>query len=123
LFSFVADRRWNPNEVFEARSPDGHLANPDIGEQGVHAFKSMDDLMWSVRGDPNALVVRSQMSGCDGVVIGTCAMWGIIWDHARGYRAQFARPLSFFSSYGNRNESALAELRAMFSASPSLRAS
>ena len=30
------------------------------------------------------------------------------------YRAQFARPVSFISSYGNRNEEALAELRASF---------
>jgi hypothetical protein len=58
--------------------------------------------------------MRSQMVGCDGVVFGTVEMWGIIWDHERGYRAQFARPTSFISSYGNRSEQALAELRADF---------
>jgi hypothetical protein len=74
----------------------------------------MDDLMCSIMGKPERLVIRSQMSGCDGVVLGTVALWGIIWDHARGYRGQFARPVSFISSYGNRNEEALAELRASF---------
>ena len=70
--------------------------------------------MCSIRGEPERLVIRSQMSGCDGVVLGTVALWGIIWDHAQGYRAQFARPVSFISSHGNRNEEALAELRASF---------
>jgi hypothetical protein len=42
-------------------------------------------------------------------------MWGIIWNHDKGYRAQFARPLSFVSSYGNRSEQALTELRTAFS--------
>ena len=70
--------------------------------------------MWSIRDDPGRLVIRSQISGCDGVVLGSIAMWGIIWEHARGYRAQFARPLSFISGYGKRNAEALAELRASF---------
>jgi len=87
---------------------------PDVGEQGIHGYKTMDDLMWSVRGDPERLVVRSQITECDGVVIGTVALWGVIWDHARGYRAQFARPISFISSYGKRSQEALAELRTSF---------
>ena len=53
-------------------------------------------------------------------MFGTIEMWGIIWDHAKGYRAQFARPLSFVSSYGNRSEQALAELRAIFSGKAAL---
>jgi hypothetical protein len=122
LLSFVADRRWSPNETFEARSPDGQLANPDVGEQGIHAFKSMNHLMWSIRNDPGRLVVRAKLSGCDGIVIGTVALWGVIWEHVRGYRAQYARPLSFFSSYGRHNAEALTELRASFSAVTPLRA-
>ena len=85
-----------------------------MGEQGIHGYKTMDDLMWSVHGDPERLVVRSQMNECDGVIIGTVALWGVIWDHARGYRAQFARPISFISSYGKRSQEALAELRTSF---------
>jgi hypothetical protein len=115
LLSFVADRRWHPNETFEARSPDGLLANPDIGEQGVHAFKCMKDLMWSIRQDPHRLVVRAQLSGCNGIVIGSVALWGVIWEHVRGYRAQYARPLSFISGYGDRQAEVLLELRQLFS--------
>jgi hypothetical protein len=85
-----------------------------VGEQGIHGYKTMDDLIWSVRGEPERLVVRSQITECDGVVIGTVALWGVIWDHARGYRAQFARPISFTSSYGERSHEALAELRTSF---------
>jgi hypothetical protein len=106
LLSWVSDKRWHPHKIVEGTTP-------DEGEQGIHGYKTMDDLMLSVR-DPERLVTRSKISGCDGVAIGKIAMWGIIWDHARGYRAQFARPLSFVSSYGNRNEEALAELRGRF---------
>ena len=80
----------------------------------------MDDVFESFRHKPEHLVIRSQVSGCDGVVFGTIEMWGIIWNHAKGYRAQFARPLSFVSSYGNRSEQALAELRAIFSGKAAL---
>jgi hypothetical protein len=85
-----------------------------VGEQGIHGYKTMDDLIWSVRGEPERLVGRRQMTECDGVVIGTVALSGVIWEHAKGYRAQFARPTSFISSYGKRSEEALAELRASF---------
>ena len=107
LLSWVSSKRWNPRQFVEGTSP-------DVGEQGIHGYKTMDDLMWSVRGDPERLVPRSQMSECDGVVIGTVALWGVIWDHARGYRAQFARPTSFISSHGKRSQDALAELRTGF---------
>jgi len=106
LLSWVSDKRWHPVKIVEGTTP-------DVGEQGIHGYKTMDDLMLSIR-DPERLVTRSKISGCDGVAIGRIAMWGIIWDHARGYRAQFARPLSFISSYGNRHEEALAELRGSF---------
>jgi hypothetical protein len=108
LLSWVSDTRWHPHEVVEGTTP-------DEGEQGIHGFKTMDDLFQSFRNKPEHLVIRSQISGCDGVVFGTIEMWGIIWNHTKGYRAQFARPLSFVSSYGNRSEQALAELRGIFS--------
>jgi hypothetical protein len=107
LLSWVSDKRWHPSQFVEGTTP-------DEGEQGIHGYKTMDDLMSSIRGDPERLVIRSQISGCDGVILGSVSMWGIIWNHARGYRAQFARPLSFASSYGNRSDEALAELRASF---------
>jgi len=107
LLSWVSDKRWYPFRFVEGTTP-------DEGEQGIHGYKTMDDLMCSIRGEPERLVIRSQMSGCDGIVIGAVALWGIVWDHAQGYRAQFARPVSFISSYGNRNEEALGELRTIF---------
>jgi hypothetical protein len=107
LLSWVSDKRWHPGRAVEGTTP-------DVGEQGIHGFKSLDDLLHSVHGDPSSLLVRSKISGADGVVVGTVALWGIIWDHTRGFRAQFARPLSFVSSYGDRNGDALAELRANF---------
>jgi len=36
------------------------------------------DLFESFRYKPEHLVIRSQVSGCDGVVFGTIEMWGII---------------------------------------------
>jgi hypothetical protein len=107
LLSWVSGKRWYPGQFVEGTSP-------DVGEQGIHGYKTMDDLMWSVRGKPEGLVVRSQMTQCDGIVIGTVALWGVVWDHAKGYRAQFARPTSFISSYGKRSQKALAELRSNF---------
>jgi hypothetical protein len=114
LFSYVAERRWYPDETFVAYAPDGQLANPDIGEQGVHAFKSMSDLMWCTDGNPERLVWRAQLSGGDGIVIGTVALWGVLWEHARGYRAQYAQPLLFFSAYGERNAEALTALEQLW---------
>jgi hypothetical protein len=107
LLSWVSDTRWYPRQNVEGTIP-------DVGEQGLHGYKTMDAMMASLRDEPERLVFRSQISGCDGVVLGTVKMWGIIWDHALGYRAQFARPTSFISSYGNRSEEALTELRALF---------
>lgn len=106
LISWVSDKRWHPRQNVEGTSP-------DVNEQGIHGYKTMDDMMASLR-SPERLLSRSQISGCDGVVLGTVKMWGIIWDHALGYRAQFAKPTSFISSYGNRSEEALTELRALF---------
>jgi hypothetical protein len=107
LLSWVSPLRWRPLRHVEG-------STPDVGEQGIHGYKTMSDMMASLREEPERLVFRSQISGCDGVVLGTVKMWGVIWDHARGYRAQFAKPTSFISSYGNRSEEAITELRATF---------
>jgi len=106
LLSWVSDKRWRPLQDVEGTTP-------DEGEQGIHGYKTMRDMMVSLQ-DPARLVIRSQISGCDGVVLGTVRMWGIIWDHTLGYRAQFARPTSFISTYGNQSNEALTELRAHF---------
>ena len=45
LLSWVSSKRWHPGQFVEGTSP-------DVGEQGIHGYKTMDDLMWSVRDDP-----------------------------------------------------------------------
>ena len=107
LASWVSDMHWPPDQFVEGTSP-------DTGDQGIHGFRTMEDLLWSCNDEPQRLVARSQMCGYDGIVIGTVELWGIIWDHKRGHRAQFARPTSFISIYGNWKEKALAELRVIF---------
>jgi hypothetical protein len=107
LVSWVSEQVWDPLQAVEAPLPDD-------GENGIHAYKSMDALISSVDGDPTRLVFRSMVTGCDGVVLGTVALWGIVWQHTRGYRGQFAQPTSFVSSYGTRSKAALLGLRASF---------
>ena len=107
LLSLVSDTRWYPGQHVTGTSP-------DMGEQGIHGFKTMDDLLSYSRTASNHSLARSTASGCDGVVLGMIEMWGIIWDHEKGYRAQFARPTSFSHAVGNRSEQALAELRAQW---------
>ncbi len=110
LRSWCSDMRWHPGQPVEGTSP-------DKGEQGIHGFKTIDDLRQSTLlkiGIVNQMLFRSRVTGHDGFVIGTIEMWGIIWEHERGYRAQFARPLSFDASYGDRCEEVLPELRRRF---------
>ena len=107
LLSWVSDMRWHRHQFVEGTTP-------DIGEQGIHGFKTIGDMIESYKDEPDHLVIRSQIAGCDGVVFGAVEMWGTIWDHEKGYRAQFAMPLSFDSAYGQRSDQALTELRANF---------
>ena len=104
LLSWVASTRWYPGQRVEGTSP-------DVGEQGIHGFKTMDDLMFSLRNSPEGYVVRAKITQCDGIVIGEVSLWGIVWEHAKGYRAEFGQPLSFISAHGNRADEALSELR------------
>jgi hypothetical protein len=67
LLSWVSDTRWHPRQSVEGTTP-------DEGEQGIHGFKTMDDLLQSFSHQPEHLVIRSQVSGCDGVVFGTMEM-------------------------------------------------
>jgi len=107
LLSWTSDRRWYRELITEG-------TNPDIGEQGIHGFKTLEDMTESYKNRPEHLVIRSQVTGCDGVVFGTVEMWGTIWDHEKGYRARFARPASFDSALGEMASEALADLRRIF---------
>ena len=51
----------------------------------------------------------------DGVVIGTVALWGVIWDHAQGLSGRNLRgPRHLYPAMAKRNREALAELRTSF---------
>jgi hypothetical protein len=107
LLSYVSPLRWRPKTPVEAPSP-------DFQQQGIHGFKTMDDLLFATRGDPSNLITRSKITGCNGVVVGSVALWGVVWEHSKGYRAQFAKPASFCSAHGEGNIRALTELQMRF---------
>lgn len=107
LKSWVAEKIWEPNQIIEGTSP-------DVAEQGIHGFKTMEDLTFATRGHPGNLIIRAVVSGCDGLVVGTVDLWGVIWDHAVGYRAQFAKPTSFISIHGYESDEVLVQLRKEF---------
>ena len=56
LLSWVSDTRWHPRQFVEGTTP-------DEGEQGIHGFKTTDDLLQSFSREPEHLVIRSQISG------------------------------------------------------------
>lgn len=64
-----ADFIWKPGETQEGNPSDGHA--------GIYAYKSVLDL--HNYGSPDAMHVS-----------GTIDMWGEVYEHTRGYRAQYA---------------------------------
>jgi hypothetical protein len=88
LWSLVADCMWVPGELMDAPPDTGHRT-------GLHAFKSLKDLMAF---NPLRTIRALQIYG-DGVVLGKVSLWGVVWEHQRGYRAQHAKPIEFISSY------------------------
>ncbi len=59
---------------------------------GVHSFKD----------SASAIAYAKKWTRCTSCpyVIGTVEMWGVVWEHARGYRAQFAKIRSLESVVG-----------------------
>jgi hypothetical protein len=106
LLSWVPDMVWHPGQVVEGSSP-------DHGEQGIHGFMTEASMLNSFDRNFGHMVTRAKVSGCDGVVLGTVLLCGVVWEHEYGYRAQFARPASFKCAFGNGAESALRELRVL----------
>jgi hypothetical protein len=104
LMSWVPDMVWHPGQVVEGSSP-------DIEEQGIHGFKTEEDMLKSFDQNFGHMVIRSQVSGCDGVVFGVVKLWGIVWEHDKGYRAQYAQPAMFKYALGLHCEAALRDLR------------
>jgi hypothetical protein len=110
LRSYVADTFWLPRQIVECSE------TPDVAEHGIHAFKTLSDLIFVCRGDPRSLLVRCDVTvpKSHGIVLGCVQLWGIVHKHSRGYRAQYAKPASFSEAYGDDAPRALARLKASF---------
>lgn len=99
IMSTYVDEGWLPGEPMEG--------DVDAGA-GVHAWKSPH----------KALTYLMQFTGGDGasveaMAIGRVALWGTVVEHERGYRAQYAKPLSFDQIVGfcKEPDALLADLR------------
>jgi len=110
-----------PNEPYEAsRIPD---LNDEGVVPGVYAFRTLADLRRYFTDLPDTLRYRtdeiytggrSNPAWYDGVVRGTVALWGVCIEHRLGYRAQFAKPLSFDEIYGDDVVNVLTRLERLF---------
>jgi len=108
LLSWRGEFEWS-DEPFQGA--------PDDGDQcGIHANKTMSDLREYIGGSPGTTPTCLWIyeGGCDGVVIGSVALWGVVIIHQHGYRAQYARPLAFLEAYGKQADRALLRLRSRF---------
>ena len=108
LISWVSNQYWTPGTFVRSDQL------PDFYEHGIHAFKTYEDLEFAVRNEPDSLVYRAQMTDCDGVVFGTVDLWGVVHEHKKGYRAEFAQPTSFSTTHGDHAHLALSELRQIY---------
>ena len=64
-----SDFVWKPGEIAEG--------NPAEVDAGIYAYKSV-------------LLLHNYGSIENGTITGTVDLWGEVYEHARGYRAQFA---------------------------------
>ncbi len=61
----------------------GKIVKGDVRKAGVHSWKTFEDAV-------------AYATGSYGVhVVGRVALWGEVVEHERGYRAEFAKPISF----------------------------
>lgn len=98
LLSLSFSLEWSPDHPQES--------DPDTRHSGVFALKLRSERWaWS----------QIQSAGPqDGYVIGRVALWGVVWEHVLGYRAQYAKPISFDEARGENAEVVLERLRSLF---------
>jgi hypothetical protein len=99
VYSPIVNLAWRPREVM--RSPLGAGA-----DDGIYASKARPEIKWP----PSS---RASWP----LVIGRVRLWGIVFEHAKGYRAENARIVSFdaiVSWNGFDADQALALLRARY---------
>lgn len=81
-------------------------SNPDCSYYGIFGLKERPERWgWSH--------IQSAGPG-DGHVLGQVALWGVVWEHERGYRAQYARPVKFVEARGHESDRAMERLNRMF---------
>jgi hypothetical protein len=95
LLSLSFNRDWPLDRPMEG-DPDGY-------HMGIFALKTRPERWaWSY---------IESAGHQDGFVIGRVALWGIVWEHELGYRAQYARPVLFEEARGLDCEHVLKSLR------------
>ena len=111
-FCLGVDQVWSPVEPFQSdKEPN---MDSEKMAHGVHAFRTLDDLRLNFRDLPGILRYRDCGTPFDGVVCGTVLLWGVCIDCENGYRAQYARPVTFDEAHGDDADAALDRLRRLF---------
>lgn len=88
LYSFVSEKHWPSGEAVE-----GGPIGPDVGEQGIHAFKTKRMLLNAVGKRFDGLIKRAGFTHppSHGIVVGSVEMWGFFgstpWGIERSMRA------------------------------------
>ena len=80
LESMLAGTAWWPGKAMEG--------DPENPRRGVHAFKTLDHVWWQYGRMPDANWSCYQPP----IAYGSVKLWGTIYEHALGYRAQFGIP-------------------------------
>lgn len=103
LYSVYFDKfEWLPGQPLKGTPEEPNALNMWAGLSGIHAFKDQVHLdeylgyavwpIWSM----SEIAVDT-----DGLVWGSVELWGTVWEHKDGYRAQYARPLHFHGADGD----------------------
>lgn len=75
---------------------------------GIYAFKTIEDLAWDF---PLKGISRHPLRPASSKMVwGKCLLWGDVWEHERGYRAEFSRieSLAYCNAFG---EMSLSEIQ------------
>jgi hypothetical protein len=82
------------------------MGEPDVPGYGIYALKERPE-RWGWEHIASA-------GPYDGYVIGKVALSGTVWEHERGYLAQYARPMSFEEAQGLDSAKVLNVLRLVY---------
>lgn len=96
LLSKYHDSVWVPGERFVARCPHSATCCPDVTSP-CHLGKQCNGVgegcgVYAVR-------ERCFLRGASDEVYGMVALWGRVYEHTMGYRAQYAYPLRICGGY------------------------